>query len=159
MDREEFDNKFSTLLNKAKSLIPSERYDDLPFMESAPDVHDWHEHEHVIWGIGEEIRQLISNSKKEMNKSQSDEVLKICLDNRAGRGRESFVMLLGKTRYSAYADEISALLKDDDVDGHVINILYKMKAFSYGEDVKPFLNHNRTWIKNEAKRYLIACEK
>ena len=81
-------------------------------------------------------------------------IISFCLDKKAKRGRQGFVMLLGKKIYCSCAELIVSLLNDDDVDGQVIDTLYKMGANSYADLIEPFLSHNRTWIKNEAKRYI-----
>ena len=154
MDRKTFDSELDLLLTKAENKIPDENLPDLPFMELAPDVHDWYEFEHKLWEIGEEIRQFISENKNKLNKNQIDRIVSICLDKKAKRGRQSFVMLLGKKIYNSYADMIVTVLNDDDVDGQVIDTLYKMGAKEYVEQIEPFLTHNRTWIRNEAKRYV-----
>ena len=154
MDRKVFDNELGRLLTKAESLIPEENLPDLPFMELAPDVHDWYMFEHELWEVGEDIRQFLLENKNKLNVSQIERIVKICLDKRAKRGRQSFVMLLGKKMFCDYAEQIASLLNDDDVDGHVIDTLYKMGATGYADLIEPFLTHNRTWIRNEAKRYI-----
>ena len=158
MTRVEFDTEINNLLNSSEELIPDENLPLLPFMELASDVHDWYAFELQLWDTGEKIRQAILNEHKEMNREQSNRVLNICLNKNAKRGRQSFVMLLGKKRFSPYAEKISVLLSDDDVDGHVISTLYKMGTTDYEEKIKPFLNHNRSWIRNEAKRYINRCD-
>ena len=154
MDRKAFDSDLNNLLTRAEALIPEENLPDLPYMDLAPDVHDWYEFEHKLWEIGEEIRQFISENKNKLNKNQIDRIVSICLDKKAKRGRQSFVMLLGKKIYNSYADMIVTVLNDDDVEGQVIDTLYKMGAKEYVEQIEPFLTHNRTWIRNEAKRYV-----
>ena len=42
MDRKAFDNEIDNLLNRAEALIPEENLPDLPYMDLAPDVHDWY---------------------------------------------------------------------------------------------------------------------
>ncbi len=155
MDRKAFDNEIDNLLNRAEVLIPEENLPDLPFMDLAPDVHDWYEFEHKLWDVGEEIRQFLSENKNKFNNSQIYRIVKICLDKRAKRGRQSFVMLLGRKMYCGYSEQIVAFLNDDDVDGQVIDTLYKMAAKEYVDLIEPFLTHNRTWIRNEAKRYIM----
>lgn len=150
MDRKVFDNELDRLLSKAEALIPEENLSDLPFMELAPDVHDWYMFEHELWEVGEDIRQFLLENKNKLNVSQIERIVKICLDKRAKRGRQSFVMLLG----SEYAEQIASLIYDYDVDGQVIDTLYKMGATGYSDLIEPFLTHNRTWIRNEAKRYI-----
>lgn len=152
--REGFDHELELLLQKAEALIPEEILPDLPYMEAAPDVHDWYRFEHELWAVGEDIRQLTIKYKKKLDKSQLDRIVNICLDKSAKRGRQSFVLLLGRKSYADCADRIVTILEDEDVDGQVISTLYKMQAGQYVELIKPFLNHKRTWIKNEAKRYI-----
>ena len=154
MDRKVCDNELDTLLTRAEALIPEENLPDLPYMDLAPDVHGWYEFEHKLWGIGEEIRQFLSENKNKLNEKQIERIVSICLDKKAKRGRQSFVMLLGRKIYSSYADKIVTVLNDDDIDGQVIDTLYKMGAKEYVERIEPFLTHNRTWIRNEAKRYV-----
>ena len=154
MNREEFNTRINELLLAARSLIPNDYPPDLPFMQLAPTVHDWYDFEHRIWGIGEDIRQLTVTENKHLSAEHTDLICEICLDRRAKRGRQSFIMLLGKKRYSHYADKIAPLVSDDDVCGHVINTLYKMGAYQYADMVKPYTSHSITWIRNEAKRYI-----
>ena len=154
MDRKAFDSELNNFLTRAEALIPKENLPDLPYTDLAPDVHDWYEFEHKIWEIGEEMRQFLSENKNKLNNNQIDRIVSICLDKKAKRGRQSFVMLLGKKMFCDYAEQIASLLNDDDVDGQVIDTLYKMGAKEYVEQIEPFLAHNRTWIRNEAKRYV-----
>ena len=142
------------LLLLAKRLIPEENLTDLPYMKLAPNVHDWYDFEHELWNIGESIRQLIVANHKDLNSDQVDRVCRICVDIRAKRGRQSFVMLLGKKRYISWADKIADVLPDEDVDGHIISTLYKMGATQYVDQIKPYTTHQITWIRNEAKRYI-----
>lgn len=156
--RKDFDEEMERLFAKAEALIPDELLPDLPYMEEVPDVHDWYTFEHQLWGVGEEIRQLVVEYNMKFNNNQIDRIIKIGLDKRAKRGRQSFVMLLGRKKYADYANEIVKILEDDDVDGQVIHTLYKMQAGQYVELMKPFLNHKRTWIRNEAKRFIQKFE-
>lgn len=156
--RNRFDDGIESLLRKAEALIPDEMLPDLPYMELAPDVHEWYTFEHELWKVGEEIRLLTSEYKMKFNKDQINRIVNICLDKRAKRGRQSFVLLLGRKMYADYADKMVLILKDDDIDGQVIDTLYKMQAGQYVELIKPFLNHNRTWIRNEAKRFIQKFE-
>lgn len=156
MDRNYFDEKIEEFFTKAEKLIPNELLPDLPFI--SPGVHDWYDFEHHLWKVGEEIRIFLKENNRGLNKYQIEKVVNICLDKRAKRGRQSFVMLLGRKMYADYADKIISLLSDDDVDGHVIDTLYKMQVGGYSIYIEPFLNHNRTWIRNEAKRYIKKYE-
>ena len=154
MKRDLFDTQINNLLLSAEELIPKENLPDLPYMELAPTVHDWYDFEHELWIIGDNIRQLIASEHKDLNAEQSERVCNICVNIRAKRGRQSFVMLLGKKRYLSYADSIASVLTDEDIDGHIISTLYKMGASQYTEQIKQYTNHEISWIRNEAKRYI-----
>ena len=154
MDRLDFDNQLDKILSEAESLIPNEKLPDLPFIPEAPDVHDYHRYELDLWDKGEEIRQLIFDSKKKPNQYQIKRICNICTNPFAGRGRQSFVVLLGKKCYAEYAPIIAPFLSDDDIDGHVIDTLYKMRTPDYVSQIQPFTKHKRTWIRNIAKKYI-----
>lgn len=154
MDRLDFDNRLDKILSEAEALIPSEVLPNLPFMPEAPDVHDYYRFELDLWDKGEEIRQLIFDSKKKPNIDQIKRILDICTNPLAKRGRQSFVMLLGKKCYAEYAPVIAPFLSDDDIDGHVVDTLYKMGTPNYISQIQPFIQHKRTWIRNIAKKYI-----
>lgn len=152
--RAAFDTDIENLLLKAEALIPCEMPPELPVMTHFPDVHEWHDFELKLWAIGEEIRQAVSSYKHAFNDRQIERILHVCLDKRAKRGRQSFVMLLGRKQYCNYSDVLIPLLDNGDVNGHVIDTLYKMQADGYGAFITPFLNHRQTWIRNIAKKYI-----
>ena len=158
MSRTAFDNEMEDLLSAAESLIPDSIIPDLPYMTSAPDVHEWHNFELALWNTGEKIRQLISQHKKPLTQNQLERILNICQDKRAARGRQSFVMLLGRKQYADFSHRLISLLNDDDIDGHVIDTLYKMRAPGYSTIITPFLQHNRSWIRKAAERYIQKFE-
>ena len=159
LSKPEFDKKINSLLSKAEENIPCEVLPDLPYMKNMPDVHGWHDFEFTVWNVAEEIRQLSLASKKTFNKSQLDRIIDICLNPKTKRGRQSFVMLLGKTKYRDCAGALIPLLDDEDVNGHVIDTLYKMRAAGYTALITPFLNHPQTWIRNAAEKYIQKYEK
>lgn len=149
MDRAIFDTEIRQLLSDAAAMIPVSR-----FCEPAPDLNDWFRWEMDLWNLGEQIRQFCLHHNRSLSQDQAHAVLRICLNLNAGKGRQSFVLLLGKTKYSPLSEEVSSLLSDPDVQGHVINTLYKMKAPGYADRIRPFLRHPQTWIRKEAARYL-----
>ena len=154
MTREEFNTRITELLISAVALIPTTVLPALPFMKQAPTVHDWYDFEHRLWELGEEIRQLTVTENKALSAEHIETICRICSDPKAKRGRESFVMLMGKKRYSDYASRLATLLTDGDVNGHVISTLNKMGASQYVEEIKPYTAHATSWIRNEAKKYV-----
>lgn len=118
---------------------------------------EWYPFESQIWKNGERIRQLFLIVKKLKNKeSIFDKLFKIATNRNAKRGRQSFIMLLGGVKYSKYSPELIKQLDDDNVDGHIIDAIYKMKVDEFTEDIKPFTDHKFTWVRNIAKKY---CKK
>lgn len=111
MDKISFDQQLDILLTKAENKIPDTHLPDLPFMKEVPGVHDWYMFECEIWEIGEEIRQLISAGRKSFTQTQIDRIINICLDERAKRGRQSFVLLLGKKNILQLFRQNSPLVK------------------------------------------------
>ena len=99
MDRSTFDSDLQALLAAASSRIPAHSLPDLPCIPGIPGVPGWHEEELALWNQGEAIRQLVRTAGKKLNRTQIAEILDICKNRNAGRGRESFVMLLGQRAY------------------------------------------------------------
>jgi len=154
LSRAKFDEEIDRLLSKAENSIPRETLPDLPDMENAPGDPAWYGFEFELWNAAEEIRQLALVAKKSFHKNQTDRILAICLNKNAGRGRQSFVMLLGQRKYRDYSGALIPLLDDKDVNGHVIETVYKMHANGYTAMIAPFLKHKQTWIRNAAKKYV-----
>lgn len=150
MDRKNFDNKINSWLENAEQKIPNEYFPTL----ISTNISTWHTFEHELWGIGEVIRQIVNEERKNLNVEQADRVCEICLNPKAKKGRQSFVMLLSRKRYSKYADRLVSLLIDADVSGHALKSLYKMGAMQYHKEVKPLLSSEYTWIRKLAKRYI-----
>lgn len=154
MDRREFDYKLDGLLTESERLIPQEKAQNLPDSKIFPGVPQWHPFENSLWMKGEAIRKLILESGKKPNPEQVNRICSICIDPNGGRGRQSFVMLLGRTGYASFAPMVAELLSDCDVDGQAVDTLYKMRVQGYAEQIRPFAEHRHTWIRNIAKKYL-----
>jgi len=148
--------KILQLIESAKSEIPTDLVKDLPVSELTgyPQKHSF---EYNIWGIGEKIRPLlIEEPKLRSNIEIQKGILSICMDKRAKKGRESFVMLMGSVKFAKYASEIASLVNDSDVSGHAINTLVKMKQPGFFQEVAPHKESKIAWVRNAAKKY---CEK
>lgn len=154
MDRKDFNMAVERLIAETLDLIPTELQPDLACIPDAADVPDWHDFEHRIWKNGEAIRMLIHTERKNLNRAQICGILGICGNINAKRGRESFVMLLGKKEYAEYAPHIAELLNDRYVEGHAVYTLYKMGAADYTAEIARFQTHKKSWIRNYAKKYI-----
>lgn len=152
MEKATFDSAFDSLIAEASALIPREQLPLRPYRSEADT--GWYDFELQLWAKGEALRQLLLTSGRPLSDAQVQTILAICLDPKAMRGRQSFLLLLGRTRYAAYADTVAGLLSDPQVDGQAIDVLYKMRVRDYCREIEPFTHHDKTWIRNVAKRYL-----
>lgn len=152
MDRLTFDAQLNRLLSEAWALIPEEDLPDRPFLSGTDS--GWYDFELKLWSKGEEIRQLIQSAGRKPSEQQISSILDICREKRAKRGRESFVLLLGRRQYAVHAEAIGQLLSDSNVAGHALEALYKMRAAGYMDRIVPFLHHEKLWIRKNAERYL-----
>jgi hypothetical protein len=111
--------------------------------------------EYDLWILGEGIRQLLIKHKK-LKKSQAivkfvDEIIST---SGYGKGRQSFVMLLPYLKH-INADIISELLHDDDVWGHVVDSVYKLRDWRFIDDIIPLqTGAAHAWQRKAAKRYV-----
>jgi hypothetical protein len=118
------------------------------------------DYEGMIWDIGEKFRQIIKEKKKlKGNEKLFGGIEKVALNKLYGKGRESFVMLLGQYGGKAYISTLTELLDDEIISGHAVYALRVLKAKEAAEHVRPFLNSDITWVRNEAKKYFKSIEK
>ena len=148
-------SKVESLFVQAKSLVPDGPSAPLPPMDGFPDIPQWHNFEHSLWSIGEQIRQALNSQPKlRGDHSLYAEFLAIVQNRHAMRGRQSFVLLFAYRPCVAWATDLASLLPDSDIDGHIISALYKMRAPGFSATVAPFLSSSATWIRKEARRYM-----
>ena len=142
------------LVAAARRLVPGTLLDHLP-IDDALGVPAWRDFERQIWAIGEQIRQLLLRSPRlRADSALQRQFIEIACDRRAHRGRQSFVMLLGYQSCAEHAMRLVEHLDDRFVAGQVVGVLYKMRAPGYSDRVRPLLNDEIAWVRNEAKRYL-----
>jgi hypothetical protein len=148
-------NKIIELVAIAEAAIPSELLPDLPPSQQIKEVPEWHAFEHQIWKRGEDIRQLLAE-KKSLRKDPELQrtFLRIACNEKAKRGRQSFIMLLGYAVCAQFAPDISRQLSDPHVAGHAIDTLSKMHCADYVEAIKPYASDKTAWIRNKAKQYV-----
>jgi len=148
-------SKVEVLIAEARSLVPTVASAPLPPIDGFRDVPQWHQFEHSLWSIGEQIRHAINAQPRlRSDRALFAEFLTVVQHHHAMRGRQSFVLLLAYRPCVVWARDFASLLPDADIDGHVISALYKMRASGFSRDVAPFLSSSTTWIRKEARRYL-----
>jgi hypothetical protein len=82
------------------------------------------------------------------------EVADLCLDSTYGKAREMLVLALAKMDPSRAAPVLFELLKDEEVVGHAVIALGRLRIDAAREYLQRFLNHPKRWIRREAKKAL-----
>jgi hypothetical protein len=114
----------------------------------------WYDYESLIWQVGEILRQILKNQRKFRRKRGFFKAVEDVASNRSfGKGRESFVMLLGIYGGIERVTTLRGLLNDDQVNGHAVYALRLLGAEEVKDEILPFLNSDKTWVRNEAKKY------
>ena len=120
----------------------------------------WYQYESLIWSLGESFRQiLLKNRDLRRKPALFSAIENVAMNVTFGKGRESFVMLLGKYGASDWVPVLRKLLMDSDVCGHAVYAHRLLAAPEAEDDIRPFLESPRTWIRNEAKRYYKKVER
>ena len=159
-DKVEIKQKIVEMVQEAETLIPAVMEPDLPPQlmggkELLPGIPARHEYESMVWDLGEKIRQLIKSCPALQNDEELySKFLPICLNRNAKRGRQSFIMLFGYKRFTIYAKDLATQIDDTFVEGHIIDVILKMKAPGYENMMEHYVNHKNTWMRNTAKMYL-----
>lgn len=110
--------------------------------------------------LSSDLRWVIGNTMEVIadDKSFSD-IKKLVTDRSFGISRQMFVMALGRMKTPEAIPLLVDLLDDDDVNGHAIVALRKLKAIETVEDIRKLVNYPRTWVRNEAKKTVAKFEK
>jgi HEAT repeat protein len=118
-----------------------------------------HRYETLIWEIGEIFRQVLKKHKRlRQEPNLFSSLARVTLDTQFGKGRESFVMLLGQYGDQNMVGTLVQLLKDEEVQGHAVYALRLLGAPEVQDSVRPFLKSPKTWVRNEAKKYFQKFE-
>lgn len=123
--------------------------------ESKFAITAWYSFEYHIWRLGEDLRLLL-RKKKSFKKSIliQNTIIDILKNDKYGKGRQTFALLIGELKCDLMKDDIKMLLNDRDVYGHLIISLRKLKMKGFEEKMKEIINSEKGWIRSEAKKYL-----
>ena len=114
--------------------------------------------EREIWMIGSEIIDNIRRKKEKriLTDILSEELLKVIKEDKFGRGRESFVMLLHYFKNNPKVESsLAELLNDEQLYAFAIDELTKLKIFKYVDKVQNFLLEEKiSWRRKVEKRYI-----
>jgi HEAT repeat protein len=99
------------------------------------------------WAIGNALEVLASDDV-------FDEIVELVRDKKHGKDREMLAMALGKMKNPKAVDVLIGLLDDDEVVGHAIIGLNKLKAIQARPRIEQLVNHPKAWVRKEAKQTL-----
>jgi hypothetical protein len=83
-----------------------------------------------------------------------DQLVELIRDRRHGTARQMIVMGMEKMKNPMAVDVLLEVLPDDQVTGHAIIALGKLRARRARSAIEPYCNSSRAWIRQEAKKAL-----
>ena len=88
-----------------------------------------------------------------------EEIAQLACEKRHGRAREMLAVALGNMKSPRAVKVLINLLDDEQVYGHALMALRKLAPVEAKDAVEQFVNHPKTWVRNEARRALAKIEK
>jgi HEAT repeat protein len=104
------------------------------------------------WAIGNALEVLASDELAE-------DLMRLACERRYGRAREMVVLALGKLKDPRATDVLLDLLEDDEVVGHAVSALGKLRAAKARSRIEPLVEHPKAWIRQEARKALARIDK
>lgn len=108
------------------------------------------------WVLGNSLSVIADDSIFE-------DLIELVTDKKNGHSREMLIIGLGNLKDEKHKEEainvLIKLLDDDEVTGHAIVALNKLKAIRAKPYLKKFLNNETTWFRNEAKKTIAKFDK
>ena len=110
--------------------------------------------DNVAWAMGNAL-SITADDKV------FDEIVELVIDKRFGRNREMLTLALANMIKckDAAVKVLLELLHDEDVAGHAVMALGKLKISEARAEIEKFLTHEKRWIRTEAKRALAKIDK
>lgn len=124
----------------AKPDAAPELISELEKLRDAPD-HG------IKWAIGNALSVVADDSVYE-------KLVELVREPLYGSARQMIAIALGNMKDPRAVDILIELLEDDEVAGHALIALRKLKAEKARRHIERFLNHPKTWVRNEAKKAL-----
>jgi HEAT repeat protein len=87
------------------------------------------------------------------------EIVDLVSDHRHGKAREMLALSLGNMKDPRAQDVLIGLLDDEEVAGHAIMALGKLKSIKAYQTIERFLNSPKAWVRKEAKKALLEIAK
>jgi HEAT repeat protein len=99
------------------------------------------------WAIGNALSIVADDSV-------FDELVRI-VENRAfGKARQMVVIALGRSKRREAVPVLIGLLDDDDVSGHAVKALAKLRSHDARPALERMVNDPRSWVRKEAQKAL-----
>lgn len=87
------------------------------------------------------------------------EIVDLLREKRHGQSRQMLALALGKMKDPRAVDVLLELLGDEDVAGHAIMALGRLKAKKARAKIESFLTHPKAWVRKEAKKAIAKINK
>lgn len=104
------------------------------------------------WSVGNTLEQVADDSV-------ADDMIEFAQDKQYGRARQMVALGMARLKDPRVPDVLISLLDDQDIQGHVVMALGKLRSQKAREHIEPFLHHPQTWIRNAAKTALRQIDK
>jgi hypothetical protein len=98
----------------------------------------------VKWDIGNALSYVA-------NDSVFEDIVELVTDRSHGHDRQMLAPALGNMKNPKAVDTLIDLLDDDQVAGHALRPLGKLRATKARSKIERFLTHNRSWVRHEAR--------
>jgi HEAT repeat protein len=106
----------------------------------------------IKWAIGNAL-SVVADDKV------FNEIVELVQDPHNGRSRQMMVIALGNMKDLHAEEVLIGLLGDEEVVGHAIIALGKLKSQKAYPDLERFLSHPKAWIRKAAKQALARIDK
>lgn len=104
------------------------------------------------WAIGNAL-SVVADA------SVLDDIVELVRDKRHGRAREMLAVALSNMKDPQAVDVLIGLLDDEEVAGHALVALRKLAPPEARSAIERFVDHPKTWVRNEARRALAKVDK
>lgn len=104
------------------------------------------------WAVGNALSVVADDSVL-------PDIVALATDRRYGKAREMVVLALGNMSDPRAVDALVDLLPDEEVAGHAVMALGKLRAPSARAALEPFLDHPKDWVRQEARKALASLDR
>ena len=104
------------------------------------------------WAIGNALEVVA-------DESVLDDLCELALDRRHDIARQMIVLRLGKSKNPRVVDVLIQLLDDDQVSGHAVSALGRLRAQKARPHLERFLTDWRSWVRKKAAKALAKLDK